>query len=287
MGVTAGPSPQGARPVATTTQATPGVAVNRFSAGEAGAWSNSYLLSDDEEALLFDVFQLRTDAKKLADSVNASGKRLTKVWISHAHPDHFLQLDLILERFPEVEVLTTRNVLDDLKADGPWMFDLLKGKLGPEGPARLVEPTAIEGNSLSLGALEVEIVEFGPGEAKHHACFVLGDRRAIVASDLVYNGAHLYLQEHNLEGWLARLDELEQLAAQRRLRTIHPGHGPAGGLSLIQGTREYLHAFAGAVETGNADSAREAILSRFPDHRVEQFLDVFSLPAYFPSAANR
>ena len=115
---------------------------------------------------------------------------------------------------------------------------------------------------------------------------MLPDRRAIVASDLIYNGAHLYLREHNLEGWLARLDEFEQLAAQRDLRTIHPGHGPAGGLSLIQGTREYLQAFATAIETGDADSAREAILSRFPDHHIQQFLDQFSLPAYFPSAGN-
>jgi hypothetical protein len=115
---------------------------------------------------------------------------------------------------------------------------------------------------------------------------VLADRRAIVASDLIYNGAHLYLQEHNLEGWLARLDELEQLAAQRELRTIHPGHGPAGGLSLIQGTREYLRAFAPAIETGAVDSAREAILWRFPDHHVQQFLDEFGLPVYLPSAAN-
>jgi glyoxylase-like metal-dependent hydrolase (beta-lactamase superfamily II) len=165
------------------------------------------------------------------------------------------------------------------------MFNLLKSKPGPEGPERLVEPTAIETDSLPLGALEVEIVEFGPGEAKHHACLVLADRHAIVASDVIYNGAHLYLQEHNLEGWLARLDELEQLAAQRRLRTIHPGHGPTGGLSLIQGTREYLNAFAEAIEAGDVDSAREAILSRFPDHHVQQFLDVFSLPTYFPSAA--
>jgi glyoxylase-like metal-dependent hydrolase (beta-lactamase superfamily II) len=271
--------------MATITQATPAVAVRRFSASEPGAWSNSYLLSAGEEALLFDVFQLRTDAERLADSVNASGKQLTKIWISHAHPDHFLQLDLILDRFPEVEVLTTPNVLGDLKADGPWMFDLLKGKLGPEGPGRLVEPTAIESNNLPLGPVELEIVEFGPGEAKHHACVVLADRDAIVASDLIYSGTHLYLQEHNLEGWLARLDELEQLAAQRGLRTIHPGHGPAGGLSLIQGTREYLQAFASAIETANVDSAREAILSRFPDHRVQQFLDVFSLPAYLPSIA--
>jgi len=264
----------------------PEAAIQRFGASEPGAWSNAYLLSDGEEALLFDVFQLRSDAGRLADSIDASGRKLIKVWISHAHPDHFLQLDLILDRFPEVEVLTTRNVLDDLKADGAWMFDLLKGRLGPERPDRLIEPAAIDSTSLSVGALELDVVEFGPGEAKHHACLVLADRRAIVASDLVYNGAHLYLQEHNLEGWLARLDELDQLAARRGLRTIFPGHGPAGGLSLIQGTREYLQAFAAAVEAPSVERAREAILSRFPDHRVEQFLDAFSLPAYFPSAVS-
>jgi len=53
---------------------------------------------------------------------------------------------------------------------------------------------------------------------------------------------------------------------------------------LIQGTREYLHAFASAIERENVQSAREAILSRFPDHHVRQFLDVFSLPTYFPAA---
>jgi hypothetical protein len=78
------------------------------------------------------------------------------------------------------------------------------------------------------------------------------------------NGAHLYLQEHNLAGWLARLNELERLAAQRGLGTIHPGHGPAGGLSLIQGTREYLQAFETATDTGNAESARHAILRAVP-----------------------
>jgi hypothetical protein len=62
----------------TGTHAPPRVAVERFSASEPGAWSNSYLISEGEEALLYDVFQLRGDAKQLADSVEASGKRLGK-----------------------------------------------------------------------------------------------------------------------------------------------------------------------------------------------------------------
>jgi hypothetical protein len=71
-----------------------------------------------------------------------------------------------------------------------------------------------------------------------------------VTSDLIYNGAHLYLQEHNLEGWLARLDEFDRFVAKSGIQTLYPGHGPAGGLSLVEGTREYLLAFATAVKRG-------------------------------------
>jgi glyoxylase-like metal-dependent hydrolase (beta-lactamase superfamily II) len=269
--------------MSTTIEAAATITVERFAASEPGTWSNSYLISQRDDALLFDVFQLRSDATKLVDAVEASGRKLGKVWISHAHPDHFLQLDLVVDRFPDVEVLTTPNVVEDLKADGPWMFDLLRGKLGGEAAERLVEARPIDAWSLPLGESSLEVVEFGAGEAKHHACLYLPDRKALASSDLVYNGAHLYLQEHNLEGWLARLDELEQFVTERDVRTIYPGHGPAGGISLIQGTHEYLGAFARAVQAGNADHAREALMTRFPDHRVVQFLTLFSLPAYFPT----
>jgi hypothetical protein len=70
----------------TDTSAPSRIAVRRYSASEPGAWSNSYLISDGDEALLFDVFQPRSDATQLADSIEASGTKLGKVWISHAHP---------------------------------------------------------------------------------------------------------------------------------------------------------------------------------------------------------
>jgi glyoxylase-like metal-dependent hydrolase (beta-lactamase superfamily II) len=79
--------------MATGSYAPSRLAVERFGASEPGAWSNSYLINDGEHAVLFDVFQLRSDAEALAAAVEASGKKLDKVWVSHAHPDHFLQLE--------------------------------------------------------------------------------------------------------------------------------------------------------------------------------------------------
>lgn len=41
-----------------------------------------------------------------------------------------------------------------------------------------------------------------------------------MTSDLIYNSAHLYPQDHNLDGWLARLDEFHHLAAERGVQTL-------------------------------------------------------------------
>lgn len=266
------------------TQIHTGVGVERHPASEAGGWSNQYLLTGDGDALLYDVPQLRSDALKLADAVETSQSTLRYVWISHAHPDHFLGLDVIADRFPDAEIVSTENVVADLQRDGPWMFDLVKTKLGPEAAERLVEPAVYRDDWITLGDSTLNVVEFGPGEAKHHACLHLPDNGAFITSDIVYHGAHLYLQEHNAEGWRARLDELERYLVEHRVETIHPGHGPAGDRSLLAVTRAYLDAFASAVELGDADRAAAELLARYPEYHAPQFLTMFSLPAYLPAA---
>lgn len=83
---------------------------------------------------------LHSDAKQIADGIAKSGKTLKTVMISHAHPDHFMGLDVITERFPKVRVVSSQNVVTDIKTDGPWMFSMLRDKVGPEGPTWLVIP---------------------------------------------------------------------------------------------------------------------------------------------------
>jgi glyoxylase-like metal-dependent hydrolase (beta-lactamase superfamily II) len=259
------------------------LSIQPFTSSEAGAWSNSYLISGESEAVLFDVFQLHSEAAQLAEMIAQSGKTLKTVMISHAHPDHFMGLDAITERFPDAHVVSTPNVVADIQETGPWMFSLLQGKLGPEGPTKLVVPEALAEPALYIEGARLDIVEFGEGESKHMACLYIPDARVLLSADMVYNNAHLYLQERHLEGWHARLDELE-VFTRDRVATIYPGHGAPSDLTIISRTRAYLHDFATAVKGGDAMSAEQQILAKYPDHHVRQFLTVFSLPAYFPSA---
>lgn len=266
----------------TSTQA---LSIERFTSSEAGAWSNSYLISGASYALLFDVFMSHGEAAELANTIEKSGKTLQAVMISHAHPDHFMGLDAITERFPKARVVSTANVVGDIKADGPWMFSMLQSKMGPAGPKRLVVPEPLNEPTLRIGGVELEVVEFGECESKHIASVYVPDTRAVLAADLVYNGAHLYLAEKHIASWLPRLDEFEAFA-KNRVSTIYPGHGAAGDLRLIAQTRAYLKNFDEAVKTGDAKAVERQMLAKYPEYHVKQFLTAFSIPAFFPAVSS-
>jgi glyoxylase-like metal-dependent hydrolase (beta-lactamase superfamily II) len=257
------------------------LSIRPFISAEAGAWSNSYLIGGDTDAILFDVVMLRSDAIKLAEQVLQSGKSLRLVFVSHAHPDHFMGLDVISERFPQARIVATKDVVEDIRKDGPWMFSLLQEKLGPEGPGRLVIPEVLTEREIFLEGTSIEVVEFGEGESRHIATLFIPSQGALLTADLIYHQAHCYLQEKHLDGWLARLDELENFS-RGRVTSIYPGHGPAGDLSLIDHTRSYLRDFCAALEGGSAESVEAKMLERYPDHHARQFLTAFTLPAYFP-----
>jgi glyoxylase-like metal-dependent hydrolase (beta-lactamase superfamily II) len=71
---------------------------------------------------------LASDARQIAEGIAKSGKTLKTVMISHAHPDHFMGLEVIVDRFPSANVVSTTNVVADIQKDGPWMLSLLQGK---------------------------------------------------------------------------------------------------------------------------------------------------------------
>jgi glyoxylase-like metal-dependent hydrolase (beta-lactamase superfamily II) len=258
---------------------TASLSIQPFTSSDTGAWSNSYLISGESEAILFDVFMLRSDALQVADKIAKSGKILKCVMISHAHPDHFLGLDAIAERFPDAQVVSTENVVTDIKNDGPWIFSMLKGKLGSEGPRSLIIPESLPGPVLALEGSKLQVVEFEEAESKHTATIYISELESLLSADLVYNQTHLYLQERHLESWLTRLHELEAFAKDR-VTTIYPGHGKAAGLELIGQTRTYLQDFANATKSRNSKTAEEHMLTKYPDYHVRQFLTAFSIPAY-------
>jgi len=232
--------------------------VTTFTSNESTGLSNAYLLAGRRDAILIDAVPTRAESSRLADSIRRSRKHLKLIFITHAHPSDQLGLDVLLERFPGARVVSTPEVCADVRAFG-----------------HPVVPQPID--SLAIEGATLKILKFENGESMHAAAVYDPSARRLFAGDLVGSNVHLNVREKRIDGWLRQLDALEKLPVDR----IEPGHGAAGGVSLIAETRGYLHDFAAALKGALPDQVRKRMLEKYPRRRVRENLER-SIASFFP-----
>ncbi len=69
------------------------------------------LIYGEEDAILIDAWATYDQADALAGWIETKGRRLSRVYITHGHGDHWLGLARLAERFPGVRGLATSEVL--------------------------------------------------------------------------------------------------------------------------------------------------------------------------------
>lgn len=72
---------------------------------------SSTLIYGKRDAVLVDAFMTAKQADALADWVEASGKNLTTIYITHCHGDHFFGTGTLLDRFPNARAVATPDVV--------------------------------------------------------------------------------------------------------------------------------------------------------------------------------
>ena len=112
--------------------------------------ANSHLIVGKREAILVDVVMTKSEATKLADMVKQSGHALKMIFITHAHPDHYLGLEVLSERFPEARIVATDSVVAGIQKTGPGLVERLSDRLGENGPAQLIVPEPATKDELDL-----------------------------------------------------------------------------------------------------------------------------------------
>jgi len=84
--------------------------------GEA-TWpaSSVSLISGEQDAVLIDALLTPEDAGRIVDWIQASGKNLTTIYITHGHGDHFFGLNNILQAFPNARAVTAAAVVPEVQ----------------------------------------------------------------------------------------------------------------------------------------------------------------------------
>ncbi|MGI5239242.1 MBL fold metallo-hydrolase [Dactylosporangium sp. CA-139066] len=224
------------------------------------------LISGQQDAVLADPPLTTAQAEQVAAWIEASGKRLTHIFATHGHGDHWFTAGLLADRFG-AEVVASAGTIAQMHRNvairsGFW-DKLLPGQI-PDAPVTATTPV---GNRLTLEGHELRIVEVGHSDTDDTSVLHVPDLGLVVAGDVIYNGVHQFLVESKDGGrdaWRKAIDTVEAL---------HPGRIVAGhknkdldddaGRTITQ-TREYL-------DTVDELLTRHATAIGFFDSMLERF----------------
>lgn len=227
------------------------------------------LIYGERDAVLVDTFLSVQHSKDLADWIAESGKKLTTIYITHAHGDHFFGLKLLLDRFPNASAFATSSVVMAMQSQ--ITPDVVRSFWEPrfpgQVPSELALPEVLDGDTLYLEGEELKVVHLGHTDTSHTTALHVPSIGLVVSGDGVYNNTHPYLAECNEEArgeWLAALDKIEALHP----RAVVAGHGvldPDSSPRHIEETRRYIRDFnAVAAKSSTALSLYEGMLSLHP-----------------------
>jgi glyoxylase-like metal-dependent hydrolase (beta-lactamase superfamily II) len=228
---------------------TPAPVVHRFTASPAGLAVNGYVVEGTHGLVAVDSALTVSDARALRAKIDALGKPLLAILLTHGHPDHYNGVIYLVEgrRVPVYATTAVAKVIHEADAakEKQW-----KPVFGAEWPPRRAFPDHVvpDGTRLTFDRMTFVARDLGPGESHADAIWELtGKERSAFIGDLVLNGEHAYTSDGHTASWLASLDRLERELAG--VKNIYPGHGPAGDLSLLEWERRYLVAFRREVDT--------------------------------------
>ena len=199
------------------------------------AQTNAYLVADDSAGTAVAI-DPAWDGARLAAEAAHRGWRISDIWLTHAHFDHFggaaelsdhaaapLPVALHPEDYPMWKAL----------GGAPW-FGLSDFDPGPEPTVELSD-----GMVLRVGRFRVE-VRHAPGHTPGHVLFVMSEANLAFCGDVIFDGG---VGRVDLPGgdWQTLLRSIQrQVLSLPDETTLYPGHGGTTTVGRERATNPFL-----------------------------------------------
>lgn len=240
--------------------------------GDPPAWdpTTSTLIFGARDAVLVDALATVREATALADWVALHDRRLTTIYITHGHGDHYLGLSVLLDRFPEARAVATAGTVEQMRKH--TTPEALNSGFRARFPGQIADTVALAepvgAAPFELEGLPLVVVETGHTDTLDTTSLYVPDLALIVSGDVAYNHCHMFVGPTTAESrdeWIAALDRLAALnpsAVVAGHKDPNRGNPP----SILDESRGYLEYYGELRKAALSDEDLfDAMVSRYPD----------------------
>jgi glyoxylase-like metal-dependent hydrolase (beta-lactamase superfamily II) len=246
----------------------------------------SALIIGPTEVLLWDAQYHVSDAKRVADRIAATGKRLKAIVLSHADHDHYMGAATIVERFPGTPVYMTAAALAEFTRTAKQQFPGEKARHPNEIPDSLVTPKVIPSNMLTVDGESIELIPDLTGDVitPTNSILWIPSLRTVLASDIAFNGVHPWLGSSDERSRAAWRKSLERIAALNPTSVIAGHKRDVASLDspdVLRHMNDYLVDFDALKKTSaNGTELATAMRKKYPDLAVGTLLNFSAQTAF-------
>ncbi len=168
-----------------------------------------FLILDGDEAVLFDTGMGFYSMREVVESITSLP---VSVFQTHAHWDHIGSSHEFASVSIFADPLEQQRLREGYTADGQTV-------LGTPNFSTLTDGQMIKRNTFSIQVVHT------PGHSPGSVCYLIPEKKLVVAGDLIYKGPiYLFLPESNVGDYIRSVKRLSSLLEAGEYKHLLPGH---------------------------------------------------------------
>ena len=255
--------------VITTTHGPGKLSTKVFVSSESGFNVTSTIVMGEKDCVLIDCQWTRANAFRVIAEIIETGRNLTAIYATHAHPDHYWGMGEIHDAFPQAKCYAPPAVCTLYSHQYQPKLDEWAKVIGETNLCRkqcaALEP--LEQDYIELEGEKLEIIRC-MGDLMWNTVVWVPSIKTVIGSDVIFNQAHPFVCEVTKDQRALWLKDIEGIA-DLKPDVIIPGHMREDcplDESALQFMRDYLTATE--IELDGTDTPAQFFYNmckRFPE----------------------